>query len=177
MVTAGCVIRVIMKGEPMSRLIDENDIIKMLNTMDRYTSEELTLCDTDKTFPMNEVFIVDDVFEGLDELPSAQPEVLACGEGELIAQPERRWIPFKRRKPTEEEGTAFDYIMDCKCPEDGQNILVSINIQGHEPVQYDTFYGGGGEECCLESDYELVEEATAWMPLPEPYKAERRTDD
>lgn len=58
----------------MSRMIDENAIIKMLNTMDRYTSEELTLCDTDKTFPKNEVFIVDDVFEGLDELPSAQPE-------------------------------------------------------------------------------------------------------
>ena len=58
----------------MSRLIDENTIIKMLNTMDRYTSEELTLCDTDETFPKNEVFIVDDVFEGLDELPSAQPE-------------------------------------------------------------------------------------------------------
>lgn len=58
----------------MSRLIDENTIIKMLNTMDRYTSEELTLCDTDETFPKNEVFIVDDVFEGLDELPSALPE-------------------------------------------------------------------------------------------------------
>ena len=56
----------------MSRLIDENTIIKMLNTMDRYTSEELTLCDTDKMFPKNEVFIVDDVFEGLEELPSAQ---------------------------------------------------------------------------------------------------------
>ena len=85
-------------------------------------------------------------------------------------KPEPHWIPFKHRKPTEEEGTAFDYIMDCKCPEDEQNILVSINIQGHEHVQYDTFYGGGGEECCLESSYELVEEATAWMPLPEPYR-------
>ena len=85
-------------------------------------------------------------------------------------EPEPQWIPFKRRKPTEEEGTAFDYIMDCKCPEDGQNILVSINIQGHEHVQYDTYYGGGGEECYLESGYDLVEEATAWMPLPEPYK-------
>lgn len=62
--------------------------------------------------------------------------------------------------------------MDCKCPEDGQNILVSINIQGHKSVQYDTYYGGGGEECCLESGYELVEEATAWMPLPEPYREE-----
>ena len=87
-----------------------------------------------------------------------------------VRMAEPHWIPFKRRKPTEEEGTAFDYIMDCKCPEDGQNILVSINIQGHEHVQYDTFYGGGGEECFLESGYELVEEATAWIPLPEPYR-------
>ena len=87
-------------------------------------------------------------------------------------EPEPHWIPFKRRKPTEEEGTAFDYIMDCKCPEDGQNILVSINIHGHEHVQYDTFYGGGGEECCLESGCELVKEATAWMPLPEQWKGE-----
>lgn len=87
-------------------------------------------------------------------------------------EPEPHWIPFKRRKPTEEEGTAFDYIMDCKCPEDGQNILVSINIQGHKSVQYDTYYGGGGEECCLESGCELVEEATAWMPLPESYSGE-----
>lgn len=55
------------------RCIDENAVIKMLNTMDRYTSEELTLCDTDKTFPKNEVFIVDDVYEGLDELPTIEP--------------------------------------------------------------------------------------------------------
>lgn len=55
------------------RCIDENAVIKMLNTMDRYTSEELTLCDTDKTFPKNEVFIVDDVYEGLDELPTIDP--------------------------------------------------------------------------------------------------------
>ena len=100
----------------------------------------------------------------------ALSEIREMLEDAPTIEPEPHWIPFKRRKPTEEEGTAFDYIMDCKCPEDGQNILVSINIQGHEPVQYDTFYGGGGEECCLESSYELVEEATAWMPLPEPYK-------
>ena len=61
------------KGAPMSRLIDINAVIRMLNTLDRYTSTELTLCDTDKTFPKNEVFIVDDVYEGLDGLPLAEP--------------------------------------------------------------------------------------------------------
>lgn len=62
----------------MTRLIDENIIIKMLNTMDRYIAEKITLCDTDKTFPKNEVFIVDDVYEGLDKLPSAQLEIIYC---------------------------------------------------------------------------------------------------
>lgn len=28
---------------------------------------------------------------------NVQPEVLACGNGELVAKPEQRWIPFKTR--------------------------------------------------------------------------------
>ena len=62
----------------MSRLIDINAVIRMLNTLDRYTSTELTLCDTDKTFPKNEVFVVDDVYEGLEQLPSAEPKIIYC---------------------------------------------------------------------------------------------------
>ena len=60
------------------RLIDINSFIRMLNTIDRYTSEELILCDTNKTFPKNEVFVVDDVYEGLDELPTIESEVIRC---------------------------------------------------------------------------------------------------
>ena len=62
----------------MSRLIDINAVIRMLNTLDRYTSTELTLCDTDKTFPKNEVFVVDDVYEGLEQLPYTEPEIIRC---------------------------------------------------------------------------------------------------
>ena len=62
----------------MSRLIDINAVIRMLNTLDRYISTELTLCDTDKTFPKNEVFVVDDVYEGLEQLPSAESEIIHC---------------------------------------------------------------------------------------------------
>lgn len=41
-----------------------------MNKMDRYTANELTLCDTDKKFPANEVFIVDDVYEEIvEQLP------------------------------------------------------------------------------------------------------------
>ena len=47
-----------------------NDIIKMLNTMDRYKADKLILQDTDKEFPRNEVYVVDDVFEELEKLPS-----------------------------------------------------------------------------------------------------------
>ena len=62
--------------------MSRNVIIQKLNTMDRYVSEELRLCDTDKRFPKNEVFIVDDVYEEIVEnLPSVQPErtCVNCG--------------------------------------------------------------------------------------------------
>lgn len=50
------------------KVINRNDITKVLNTMDRYVSEELRLCDTEKKFPENEVFIVDDVYEEIDNI-------------------------------------------------------------------------------------------------------------
>ena len=83
-----------------------------------------------------------------------------------------RWIPFKRRKATEDDGTSFDYIMEGHLPEDGQTILITIKSDGHEPVQVDTYYGGGGEECYLDSGYSLCDEAIAWRPLPEQYTEE-----
>lgn len=65
--------------EPCEDAVSRNAIIQKLNTMDRYVSEELRLCDTDKKFPKNEVFIVDDVYEEIVEnLPSAQPEIIRC---------------------------------------------------------------------------------------------------
>ena len=64
-----------IEPEPCEDAVSRNAIIQKLNTMDRYVSEELILCDTDKKFPKNEVFIVDDVYEEIVEnLPSAQPD-------------------------------------------------------------------------------------------------------
>ena len=55
-------------------VVSRNAIVQKLNGMDRYVSTELRLCDTDKKFPQNEVFIVDDVYEEIvEQLPSAQP--------------------------------------------------------------------------------------------------------
>lgn len=88
----------------------------------------------------------------------------------LEKQEQERWRPFRCRKTTEDDCSSFDYIMDCELPEDGQIILITVNNNGHEPVQTDTFFGGGGEECALDSGYDLCDEAIAWRPLPAPYQ-------
>jgi len=63
--------------EPCGDVVSRNAIVQKLNEMDRYVSTELRLCDTDKKFPQNEVFIVDDVYEEIvEQLPSAQPEMI-----------------------------------------------------------------------------------------------------
>lgn len=88
---------------------------------------------------------------------------------EPTIEPERKWIPFKDRELLPEEmdeyPTAYR-ILDCKLPEDGQRILISVNMNGHERVQGDEFYNDGNESY-LDSGYELCTEAVAWMPLPE----------
>lgn len=81
------------------------------------------------------------------------------------------WIPFTTRPLTEEEKeehSEWDSILDCKLPDDGQRILISVSVRGHERVQYDEFYTDDGSY--LDSGYEIGTEAVAWMPLPEPYK-------
>ena len=116
----------------------------------------------DKAVPLNlfgrEVMMVS--VSELENLPSAQSE--------------QRWIPFKTRpltKEEKEEHPEWDGILDCKLPDDGQRILVSVSVRGHESVQYDEFYTDDGSY--LDSGYEIGTEATAWMPLPEPYREER----
>lgn len=85
----------------------------------------------------------------------------------------QQWIPFKTRPLTEEEQDEhpeWDCILDCKLPDDGQRILISINLRGHEEVQQDEFYSDDGSY--LDSGYEIGTEAVAWMPLPEPWREE-----
>lgn len=49
-----------------------------------FSDEDGAMTDTEKTI----LSVSKAVCNGVRELPSEQPEVLACGEGELIAQPE-----------------------------------------------------------------------------------------
>lgn len=89
----------------------------------------------------------------------------------LKEEKEQMWIPFKIRELTDEEKEEhpeWEFIVDCKLPENGQRILVSIDIAGHERVQFDEFYDDDG--VYLDSGYEIGEEAVAWAPLPTPYQ-------
>lgn len=59
--------------EPCTDVISRQAVIEVLNKMDRYVADELTLCDTERKFPKNEVFIVDDVYEEIvEQLPSVK---------------------------------------------------------------------------------------------------------
>ena len=76
-----------------------------------------------------------------------------------------KWIRFITRPLTEEEKEEhpeWDYIIDCKLPDDGQDILVSNGRW----VTVDTFFSDDG--CYLDSNDDL--EGLWWMPLPEPPK-------
>lgn len=92
-------------------------------------------------------------------------EIARCIRELPSVQPEQKWIPFEQKLNKE----TMLYELSSPLPEEKQHILVSIDMEGHEPVQDDYFYYDGGV-CYLDSGYGIVEEAVAWMPLPEPYK-------
>lgn len=81
--------------------------------------------------------------------------------------PADQWIPVTYHEATEEEKEAygeFPYMLDCKLPDDGEEILVCTKSGC---VWTDTFFNDDG--CYLDGGYDFTELA-AWMPLPEPYK-------
>ena len=83
---------------------------------------------------------------------------------------ENGWIPVKyhqiSEKESEEESILknIQYMLDCKMPDDGQEILVT---NGETTWQDTSFIDCDGYY--LDSNYDWIE-ITAWQPLPEPYK-------
>ena len=89
-----------IQSETCGDAVSRNAIVQKLNEMDRYVSTELRLCDTDKKFPQNEVFIVDDVYEEIEQLPPAQPEqqyIPVTEESVIQAGYEGREVRFRLR--------------------------------------------------------------------------------
>lgn len=83
---------------------------------------------------------------------------------------ENGWIPVKyhqiSEKEREEESILknIQYMLDCKMPDDGQEILVT---NGETTWQDTSFIDCDGYY--LDRNYDWIE-ITAWQPLPEPYK-------
>ena len=96
----------------------------------------------------------------IDAQPTIQPEVLACGNGELIAKLEPQWIPVSERLPETEEfvlasltgkyrNTTFEHACEIADYADGEWCVYAYPHMSAEKCE------------------ELIE---AWMPLPEAYK-------
>lgn len=91
---------------------------------------------------------------------------------------EVEWIPVKWHEITEEEREREGYpaewvvYLDNLMPDDGEEILITVkNRKGRVWVEKDTNYTDT-DGSYLDSGYDWVEDIVAWMPLPEPYKAE-----
>lgn len=89
---------------------------------------------------------------------------------------ETEWIPIKTRKLTDTEeqdmlensNYYYNYMFDCKLPEDGEEVLVTTSTG---EVTDTIFYDEGIDGCYFEF-YEDDGDVIAWMPKPKPYKAE-----
>ena len=92
-----------------------------------------------------------------------------------------KWIPLKTRPMTEEETEHyFEYIdmriddtytiLDCPLPEDGEDVLITVN----GITWIDTFIRDETDGCYFEG-YD-IDEVKAWMPLPKPYEPQERSD-
>lgn len=88
---------------------------------------------------------------------------------EVAAEYNNGWIPFTQRKLTEEEkeeiGTEYDYMLDCKLPEEDEEILVTY---ANGTVGEDIFMCNG-TDCYLDSGNDFITEAIAWRHKPDPY--------
>ena len=99
-------------------------------------------------------------------------------DGEIYDIEYSPWIPVKWHNITDEERQREDYpkewltMLDCPMPNDEEEILVTVkSSKSGLHVEKDVCYVDDGFS--LDSGYDWIDDVTAWMPLPEPYKAEK----
>lgn len=109
-------------------------------------------------------------------LPTIRPEVLACGNGELVATPEPQWILCDERMPeehawigTKKFGTTIsDEVYVTFENEKGERFCQHMKFQNGELSRYDQFH--------MDTWFK-GSKPIAWMPLPEPYGKEDVQDE
>ena len=124
------------------------------------------MLDTDTVCPA-------DIYGLFECIPSAQPEVLACGNGELVAKPEPQWILCDERMPEEHEwigtkkfGTTIsDEVYVTFENEKGERFCQHMKFQNGELSRYDQFH--------MDTWFK-GSKPIAWTPLPEPYKPNKK---
>ena len=122
------------------------------------------------THEMGIVSIADEIKE------KSKADFMALCSDESSSENPNKWIPVKWHEITDEEREREGYPKEWAChldsimPYDGQRIL--ITTKGGF-VELDECYSDDGCTFSLDSGYDWVDDVVAWMPLPQPYKAER----
>lgn len=143
--------------------IECEDCISRAEALNIINIEGKWIFNNDKVYsPVNVGIALTSMKKKIKELPSIQPKP--------------KWIPIKTRPLTNKEKEEcadlgfsedlIDFMYDCPLPEDGEEVLITTR---YDEVRTDTFYR---DEGCYFETYCDEDDVKAWMPLPEPYKAE-----
>ena len=88
------------------------------------------------------------------------------------AQPEPKWIPCSERLPEEKDARILKKLGTSKRSD---YVLITVDVKGERMTSVGCTYDGiwNWDKKYAFPDYKVI----AWMPLPEPCRAERRTDE
>lgn len=90
--------------------VSRKALIKTLNEIDRYIANDMASCESGDIFPMNEVFVVDDVYEEIEKLRPVRP--VACVATVKINKEDMQKIVDERMKEMTEETPKHEQIKE-----------------------------------------------------------------